>query len=370
MSAVADKPKYMQVADDLRERILHGELKVGDRLPSYTEMNRQYGATTATAQRVCDLLEQESLIERRSGSGIFVAAPRRRTTGNIGFIGTVAYETPTMPYYQQLMGAMQQAAREAQKHLLYLGHVDSWDPKGLEKVDGVLLCNLEYPEAIINDMPPGMPRVSLLTALDGIDSVGVDEYRAARMATQHLLEAGHTRIACLMEKQSYQSRQRYAGYRDTLLDAGIEPQESWARLSPHSHDDTYRKEDTIRSQLYLHWGRCYMSDWLKTGWLKTGCTAILVQNELAAIGAMQVLQSQGIAVPGDVSLMGFDGTPLCEIALPRLSAVVVPLAQIGAKAIQVLDRQISGEPNTGQVITLPLHLNHGDSVAAPRAAAS
>lgn len=85
-----------------------------------TDLNRDHGVATATVQRACDLLEQESLIERRNGSGVFVAKPVSKLTGNIGYIGSPAYTFQSTPFHVHLMGGIQQAL-EPDQHLLNLG---------------------------------------------------------------------------------------------------------------------------------------------------------------------------------------------------------------------------------------------------------
>lgn len=361
MTTTAEKPKYIKLADHLRERIHGGDLKIGDRLPSYAEMYREFGATTATVQRVCNLLEQENLIERRSGSGLYVAEPKRELTGNIGFIGGVNYKSPKLPFNQILMEAMQQSAVAGQRHLLYLGTDQDWDVEACGKVDGVVFCNIEDTQSIQRKLPLHLPRVSVLTIVDGVMSVGVDDYRGAQMAVRYLLERGHRRIACLMEKQPSEARRRYGGYRDALIEAGIEIDSHWVRLTESL--DT-KKRTQFTTQPYREWAQQQMQEWLRNGWNATGCTAILVQNEVAAIGVMQVLRKEGISVPEQVSVMGFDGTELCDFVSPHLSAVALPLADIGVKAIEILNRQIAGEQFSEQAVMLPLSLRQGESVAS------
>lgn len=356
MADTTQKLKYIQLADHLRERIRSGELKVGDRLPSYAEMYREHGATSATMQRVCDVLEQENLIERRHSSGVYVAEPRRVLTGNIGFIGSAPYKAKKNPFYMHLMDGVQQAADAKHQHLLYLGTDHSWDVSACAKIDGLLLCNIEDPKEILDELPPHLPCISLLTILDGLTCVGVDDYRGAQMAVRHLLSLGHRRIACLMEKLPSEGRRRFAGYHDALLEAGIEEEPGWVRLT-----DTLGKVET--DQPYREWASLQMRAWLQEGWKEAGCTAILVQNEIAAIGVIQVLQKEGIRVPEDVSVMGFDGTEICDLISPRLCAVTLPLEQIGAKAMEIINQQIGGEKLAAQAITLPVSLRAGESVA-------
>ena len=106
-----------------------------------------------------------------------------------------------------------------------------------------------------------------------------------------------------------------------------------------------------------------MQVWLQEDWRALGCTAILAQNDHMAIGVMQVLQEANLDVPGEVSVMGVDGTELCDHTTPRLSSVQLPLEQIGARAVDLLVEQIeSGQPEE-QIIVLPAKLRAAASTA-------
>jgi len=361
------EPKYIQLANHVRELIATGELQVGDRLPSYVEFYRRFGATTATVQRVCHLLEQEQLIERRSGSGIYVAVPRRERTNNIGLIATAAHQTPRTPLHIRLMGALNQAAASADQHLLYLGTETNWDENAMNNVDGVLVCGTEYPGTTFKNLPPQLPVVSLLNLIEGINSVGIDEYQAGRVVARHLVEAGHRHIACLLEKQPLECRRRLAGVIDYLHENGIEMETSSIRLT----DRVYAPEQNWSTdQPYREWACRQMQDWLKNGWQQSGCTALIVQNEVAAIGAIQTLQAAGINVPEDVSIITFDGTELCDLISPSICAVTLPLEQIGTKAVERLLQKIELNDKETQATVLPIQLRLGQSVASPALAES
>ncbi len=358
MSETTQQPKYIQLADHLRELIHTGELKVGDRLPSYVEFYRRFGATTATVQRVCNILEKEQLIERRLGSGVYVAQPSQETTGNIGLIASLAFQAPKSPYHVRLMGALTQAVASSGQHLLYLGTKDSWDPNACHKVDGVLLVS-DDPVPVVEQLPPNFPVVSLLAVEENMTCVGIDEYHAGRLAARHLVEKGHRRIACLMERELHDCRRRLAGISDVLLEAGIQAEANWMRLTDNVCDPDILQKI---AQPYRKWACDEMMDWLANGWQETGCTAIIVQNEVAAIGVVQTFQATGIQVPEQVSVITFDGTEVCDLITPHISAVAIPLEQIGIKAVEVLTQQIQNARYEPQTLTLPLHLRLGDSV--------
>lgn len=362
MLETTEKPKYVQLADHFRQLISTGDLKVGQRLPSYAEMYRQFGVATATAQGVFQLLEQEGLIERRPGSGIYVSEPKRNRTGNIGYVGGIGYQTPKVPFHQLLMEGMQQAVGHQRQHLLYLGRDGDWEASSCDKIDGLILCNIENAQPILESLPDGLPVVSVLTIVEGITSVGVDDYRGSQLAVRYLLDHGHRRIACLMEESPSESRRRYSGYRDALLAAGITAEPGWSRLTPSINGEA----PVPPLQPYREWARQHMQQWMEGGWHDLDCTAILVQNEMAAIGVTQVLQEQGLRVPTDISVLCFDGTEVCDLVTPSLTAISMPLAEIGARAVEILSRQIKGETSPPEAVMLPLTLQPRQSVASAR----
>jgi len=224
MEISTEQPKYVQLAAKLRESIRSGDLKAGDRLPSYAEMYRDFGATTATVQRVCNLLEQENLIERRSGSGIYVADTTQVLTGNIGILGKADFRTHAGAFFSHLAFGVQAAAEERGQQLVWLHKGEDCDYFG--SVDGLLLSGhpAHTNQRIAQIKPAHMPCVSMFITAEGMNSVVVDDYGAAKIAVRHLLELGHQKIACLMLEGRHTPQipsNRVAGYQDALLEAGI-----------------------------------------------------------------------------------------------------------------------------------------------------
>lgn len=353
------EPKYLVLAAQFRERILSAALKSGDQLPTFAEACEAHSVTPGTVERAYSLLEREGLIERQQGRGTFVAHRQRTLTGNIGILGSDSLWRGHLAYYSLLMRGIEEMAAQVGCHLVFLGDSLRWDPKSCDKVDGILIVAAEQLAPIVQQLPADLPRVALLTGAEDVSSILADDYQGAALAVRYLLQQKHRRIACLMEKKPVLARRRLAGYRDALSEFDIEPETDWMRITPSVNTDK-------APQPYLEWGRNQMLGWIKEGWSETRCTAIFVQNETAAIGVMQALQEAGIRVPQDVSVMGFDGTELCDLVSPRLCAVEVPLAQIGIKAMELLNRQIQHGREEVQAIVLPSRIREGASVAPPR----
>ena len=137
---VADKiPKYRQLAQELRQRIHNGELVPGDRLPSFAEMYREHGVTATTMSRVYQQLEDERLIERRGGSGVYVTEPTRPLTGMIGLAGMGMRRQEYNAFYPHILHGVLQVLDAHQQHWMYTGQEYALIDNISEIVDGVLI---------------------------------------------------------------------------------------------------------------------------------------------------------------------------------------------------------------------------------------
>ncbi len=359
-------PKYAQLAQQLRQEIEAGSLRPGDRLPSVPQQQKHYGASKQTLERVHTLLEQEGLIERRNGIGIFVAEPRQKAQN--GIIAVVSNFPSRHPYYVELLQGAQDATNHHSRLLLIpLDTVKSVrQATDWEKVDGVLVCN-PYMENIVYRLPAGMPCISLLNPVYDFSHVLADDFGGMSQAVQHLLGLGHRRIALLgtgphpdPAVTDASSRRRLAAYRQEMHAAGIAVPDVWMRAI-HKVDEPALE--------FVGMGRSKMRQWLDEDWAELGCTALLVQNDDAAIGVIETLQEAGYRVPEDVSVIGFDGAASAEHFRPQLSTVVVPLYEIGkAGATQLLkeiDMPLSAlrAPIEPVSVTLPCNFRIGKSTA-------
>jgi len=336
------------------------ELGSEAKLPTMAELRVELGVSTYTLNDAIRELERRQVLRSVNGVGIYVTSRKKMLTGNIGLIGTHNFRQNT-PYYSELMRGLENAVLENKQHLLFLGTDYDWDKHSCEKVDGILIAGIDQANAVIKKLPPALPVVAVLITAETISSVTADDYQGAKLAVQYLIENGHRRIACLMEKTPILSRRRFAGFQDSLHEAGIKAGKASMRLAASPE---YEEPFENGIQRYISWGKSQMKAWLADGWLKTKCTAIFVQNEGAAIGVIQALQEEGIQVPQQVSVIGFDGTQICDYVSPTLCAVQVPLSQISAKAVEVLNHQIQHGVQEAQSIVFPLRIREGGSVAS------
>lgn len=354
-------PKYQTLAQLFTERIRSGELQPGDRLPSFTQMRAQYGATPATVERLYAQLEREKLIERRHRSGVFVAEAQagKTRTGTIGFVALHFSNRLLHPYNHHLLQGIQQEARNAGVQIMLLD--DTAVAANRDKIDGLLIYEHGHSDQTTYQ-EHGLPCVSLVLQKRGIPSVVADDLGGGRSATRHLLELGHRRIACLMGSDLLDTRDvlgelRIAGYREALQQAGIAGNAGWVRPVHYNPLETYAER-----------GYTAITQWLAEDWNALGCTAILTQNDDVAIGVINALQDNGYQVPRDISVIGFDGAGVDAHYSLKLTTVEVPLEVIGAQGARLLLRMIEGEDNSSHQV-LPAPLRAGQTSAAPQHAA-
>ena len=337
-------PKYILLADQLREQIEQGALNPGDRLPSFVEMRDQHGVTSATVERIYKHLEKDRLVVREQGRGTFVKQnAERELTGIIGVRG-LAYSQH--PYFTQVMDGLQEVSSKVGAELLLL---NDEVPITFDKVDGVLFCDTGFNRReMAKDVPPGMPCVTTLVSSREFVSVIGDEYQGSYDLTQHLVELGHRRIAYMYDPFP----PRLSGYQNALRDADIELDERWMRIV------TFNPVSDIS---YIASAHAMMNTWIEEDWAELGCTALMTQNDDTAIGVIRALGEAGWRVPEQVSVTGFDGTEMGRYFQPKLTSVEVPLREIGATALELLLRQINGEKIRASTVVLPTQVIEGES---------
>lgn len=356
----AKLPQYKWLAHQLRSHIGAGALKPGDRMPSWSEMQRTYGVNKYTIERAQKELTDEGLLVCRQGSGTFVASPAARGASRrkqiLGMCGLGFLNTDASPYWAQLMLGMQEAAQSAGNHLLLLGH-DGTD--GWEKADGLLLSDPSG-SLVAEKVPPGLPCVSMLTPIEGMCSVYSDDAAGIRMAVEHLLQLGHRRIAYLHGIVGPVAGRRIAAYRAALRDAGITIDERWMRSMTALPKFVYTFDYGTR---FVETGRANMAAWLEEDWADLGCTALLAHNDDFARGIIASLKSAGYRVPEDISVIGFDRNDVATRADLPLTTIEVPLQEIGRRSVELLLQQIEADNARLDDCVMPVSFHIGKSTA-------
>jgi DNA-binding LacI/PurR family transcriptional regulator len=181
-------------------------------------------------------------------------------------------------------------------------------------------------------------------------AVAFDEYGGARLAVDHLLALGHSRIGYLgLGNRQRSNRLRLNGYRDAMREAGRMVDPVWALVVPES--DIRERDDT-------EIGEGYVSDLLDAG-----VTAVFCYNDRVAVGALLTCRAQAIEVPRDLSLVGFDDIDLARWVDPPLTTVRQPRADMGRTAMSLMLELL--EDREGQDCLLAPEFIERSSTAPP-----
>ncbi|WP_217438499.1 LacI family DNA-binding transcriptional regulator [Fertoeibacter niger] len=181
-----------------------------------------------------------------------------------------------------------------------------------------------------------------------LSSIAPSNRAAAALATGHLLTLGHRRILFLMRRGRRTIERRFEGWRDRMVAAGVHDPALVVEVADWLPE---LAADAVRAR--LRQGRDF--------------TAILAAGDSLAIGALQALAAEGVAVPGEVSVMGMDSLPQGAFQTPPLSAIQMPMREIGAAAVDLLREILTGLPLPARRIELACGLQErGSTGPAPR----
>lgn len=181
--------------------------------------------------------------------------------------------------------------------------------------------------SILEEIPRGLPVVTIGYARDHehIIPVGIANRPGARQATEHLLRLGHRRIAHITGPvQMYASQERRLGYMEALQDAGVTPEDALVATGDWSSASGYHATLQLLER-------------------STSFSALFVQNDRMAMGALQALRERGIRVPQDVAVVGFDNIPSTPYFDPPLTTMHQPNYELGRLGAQLLIDLIHGE---------------------------
>jgi DNA-binding LacI/PurR family transcriptional regulator len=219
--------------------------------------------------------------------------------------------------------------------------------------DGILVLAEDRRDFLRTLARSGVPAV-LINGEDfdmQIDSVTPGNRFAARYATEWLIGQGHRKILHLTWEGRTTIQRRRDGFVDAFAANGLPPENAQIQ--------------SCRGYL-PEYGAAAIREWLEAHHGLGGVTAIFCAADNLALGVMAELERSGVAIPGDVSLVGFDGVALGELTTPKLTTITVPLEQIGAAALHLLEQRVvdPGPHRAAQRLELGCHLTIRESVSS------
>lgn len=258
------------------------------------------------------------------------------------------------PIHAQIVEGASRISRE-RGYSLIIAHLA--DPAGEQQIIGDLisrnrvegLMSLTFREELrrFADMQKAdVPIMAVNWWAPGFDSaVTFDERPGAKLATDHLLDLGHSRIAHLSgDLGRFNAAERFAGYTEALAARDIPFDPELVQTAGYGYEDGLNAMNKLLARQ------------------RGNFTAVFVVSMLAAAGAIGALNRHGLRVPEDVSVIGFNDGMLAEIMNPSLSTVAYPLADLGCAAAEGMIALIEGSTSEyRKVIGSPQLIERGST---------
>jgi len=181
-----------------------------------------------------------------------------------------------------------------------------------------------------------------------VPSVGSANWAGGLMATRHLIDLGHRKIAAITGPEDMMcSLARVDGYRSAMNAAGLAIDPAWIRFGDfHPVGGEQRAREILA--------------------LPDPPTAIFAGSDLQALGTIAAARERGLSVPGDLSVVGYDDIALSRWMSPQLTTIHQPLKRMGEEATRMVLRMADGHVPETLRMDLATHLIVRDSTAPPR----
>lgn len=330
------------------------------RVVTILDVARQAGVSPATVSRVLNRSSHavSETIRRR----VVAVARRLRYSPNLLARSLLKRETSAIgvlvpdvsnPYYAVILRGIEDGAGATGRAVVVCNtdrrrdKLRSYLRALLERrVDGLVIAGGTVRADDLRGIKPLPPAVVVGRHPVRLPSVRVDNVGAAAEVTRHLIELGHQRIGFLAgPATSWTARDRLVGYRRALREFGVPT----------------RPEAVVRGEFSLEGGLRGASQLLG---LPDPPTAIVASSDQMAVGALRAIHAHGLRVPEDVSVVGFDDSPLASYVVPALTSVAIPMYEIGRQALLLLLQVREG--GRGRSVVLPTQLRVRESTAPPR----
>ncbi len=321
-------PLYVQLADDLREQIRTGVIKQGDKLPSETEMVRDYKIARLTIREALGILVNEGLIEKRHGKGTFCKTNVVQKKYRVDILLNLA-EVEFIPYYLRSICAV----LESENVNIVMGDTRN-DPDVIfnllenaimDNTDGVIfqpgnktdIANEKIVSVLEKFENESIPYVMIDTIYKNVPEsyVIMDEFQAGRIAADYFSSLGHSSLCVIEHPGRVDSQERVRGFVSGLN----------------------KKPDVVK------YGKDFKQTLTETLDNNKNISGIFCFNDGVAKKCYDVLSAAKLCIPDDISVISVDDTVVASVLTPSLTSVIHPKENLGKEAAKAILAMISGK---------------------------
>ncbi|MEZ9059194.1 substrate-binding domain-containing protein [Vibrio pelagius] len=278
---------------------------------------------------------------------------KMKQTKTIGMLVT----TSTNPFFGEVVKGVERRCYEKGYNLILCNTEgdsermkSSIDTLLQKRVDGLMLmCStLEGEHLDVFERYPELPVVVMDWGpmLFASDKIQDNSHQGGYMATQHLIDNGHTEIGCITGPlHRNQASSRYEGFKQAMSEANLKVNADWIVESNFECDGGFDAFQTLKTRGRLP-------------------SALFVCNDMMAMGVIHAAAQDGLRVPQDLSLIGYDDIHLSKYMTPALTTIHQPKHRLGKAAVDTLLSRLESPDVYPQVVELEPTLVERSSVLA------
>lgn len=314
------------------------KISLGDQLPSENEIASNFGVSRHTVRQALNELFQRGLITKEKGKGTFCTGNGKSTpVKNIALLTTYISDY----IFPKITEGVEEVLRQKGYNLMLFNSNNDIDNEISclenilnQQISGVII---EPAQSAINKLDyryfkrfeeKNIKYIMINAYYEELDSayIVVDDAQGAYRLTKYLLELGHDHIAAVVKNDDIQGQKRKEGYIKALIENNIMIDNNIIGDYSTDTEDMYIYS-FIKSILHM----------------KERPTAILCYNDKIALKVIEVCRSEGIQVPKDISIVGFDDSSLATASEVKLTTIIHPKKDMGVQAAKYIVNMIEGK---------------------------
>ncbi len=335
-------PKYILVENHIKQAIKKKQLV--DKLPGERTLAIELGVSYMTIRKSIENLVSQGVLYKVPTKGTFVNHKKvqRRKNKTIGyFLDESMIAGISSPYYSLIFNSIERVAAKHGYSVVYFtdNDVDSLS-RTLDKLDGVIATCFPRIENVILKIKQSVPIVVIdnSAADKTIPSVIIDNFNADVESVDYTCSLGHSKIGFMTGlEDSDIGKSRYAGYQHGLSKNNIPLDERLVFRGNYSYEAGIEGAEYFLT-------------------LDSLPTALICANDSMALGAIQRFSQEGLNIPADISIIGFDNIEVASQIVPALTTIAAPIKEIAKHSFAILQDLIDGKKIEHQHIAIPAHL--------------
>lgn len=334
------KTKYYTLMEELKQAIMSGSIKPGEKLPSENELSDRYHISRHTVRKALSILINEGYIEAEHGRGTFCSQRmgHMKNSRNVAVVTTYISDY-IFPRLIQGMDKvltengysiiLKNTANSRTKEERVLEDILTKDIEGLiiEPSKSQIYCKHTNLYAMLDQYEiPYVFIQGVYSQMIDKPHILMDDCKGGYMVTKHLIDAGHRKILGIFKADDFQGKERHKGYVKALQEAAIAYDPD---MVVWFHTEDRKTKPAMMMELFLE--------------QKVEMDAVVCYNDQIAIEVIRCLQRNGLRVPEDISVTGYDNSVIAEGTV-GLTTITHPQEKLGEMAAELLLEKIRKVP--------------------------